>query len=140
MPQWLQHPNSVNGIAGITIRAELDCQDAVLKKLAALYGQGRCFEGGYQLETVNGYVMTSVSITAQLGVLPAEVLEDSQPCIVAMDFHYTDEAMRRQHLSSSAVAHESCDNVFSLRNAQHTGNTYMRFLPGKSSRPDSFSW
>ncbi len=129
VPQWLKHPNSVHGICGVTILAELNCQEALLEKFSALYGEGKRISGGYQLETANGRVrlLTSQSIEADLGSLPADIMLDDQPCIVGMDLRYADAVLLGQYLKSSGIAFDEHDGVFSLRRAHETGNTFLRF-------------
>ena len=129
VPQWLKHPNSVHGICGVTILAELNCQEALLEKFKALYGEGKPISGGYQLETANGRVrlLTRQSIEADLGSLSADILRDDQPCIVGMDLRYTDAVLLGQYLRSSGIAFDENDGVFSLRHAHETGNTFLRF-------------
>lgn len=132
--EWLVHPNTVHGICGITILAQRDCQAALLEKFSALYGDGKSIDGGYQLETANGRIrlMDRDSIEADLGALPTQILADAQPCIVGMDFRYADVTLLRHYLNSSGIAYDVQDDVFSLRQAQATGNTFMRFHQGSS--------
>ncbi len=129
VPQWLEHPNSVHGICGITVLAEPDGQDALVEKFSALYGTEKSIEGGYQLETANGRVrlLSSHRIEKELGTLPDEIMVDRQPCIVGMDLRYADATLLSQYLSSSDIAFEEREGVFSLRHAQDTGNTFLRF-------------
>ncbi|NND89965.1 MAG: VOC family protein [Granulosicoccus sp.] len=134
VPHWLEHPNSVQGICGITVLAELDVQRALLDKFSMLYGESVSINGGYQLETANGYIrlLTGRSIAAELGALPAEVLADDGPCVVGMDLRYADSASLARYLKSGGVPFDEYDGVFSLRHAQDTGNTFLRFFPGES--------
>lgn len=133
VPEWLQHPNSVHGICGVTVLAEPDEQAALLAKFSALYGDGQSIEGGVQLQTANGRLrlMSRESIEADLGTLPAELVTDTQACIVGMEFRYADASALRECLEASGVAFDAADGVFSLQRAQDTGNTFMRFYPGQ---------
>ena len=131
VPQWLAHPNSVHGICGTTVLAAPELQDALRDKFSALYGDGQAINGGYQLQTANGHLrfMSRVSIESELGELPAEIIADSQPCIIGMDFLYADATLLKQHLQASDVEFHENEGVFSLRFAQSVGNTFFRFYP-----------
>ena len=131
VPQWLAHPNSVHGICGVTVLAAPELQDVLRDKFSALYGNGKAVNGGYELETANGHLrlMSQESIESELGALPAEVIADSQPCIIGMDFLYADAALLKQYLQTGDVEFNEYDGVFSLRFAQSVGNTFFRFYP-----------
>ena len=127
--EWLEHPNSVHGIDGIIIWAELDDQRALVEKFSALYGTAIVIAGGYQLETANGYIriLTSQSIELDLGVLPDAVLADDQPCIVGIDLLYADSLLLMKHLQGSGIKFSEKDGVLSLLHAQDVGNIFLRF-------------
>ncbi len=129
VPEWLEHPNSVHGIGGISIVAESDSQRGLVEKFSALYGAAKPIEGGYQLQTANGCIrlLTSRQIEAELGRLPQAVRSDNQPCIVGMDLCYSDAGLLRQHLQSSGVDFTEKEGVFSLLQAEDAGNTFLRF-------------
>ena len=127
--EWLVHPNSVHGIGGITIRAELDSQEALAEKFRALYGEAKVVDGGYQLETANGYIrlLTNQCIEDDMGPLPEAVISDRQPCIVAITLLYAERMSLRKHLQNSGVEFDDRHGVFTLKNAQEAGNVFLRF-------------
>lgn len=129
--QWLEHPNTVHGICGITILAEPDIQGALVEKFSALYGVAESIEGGCRLKTANGQIqlLSSHRIEAELGTLPAQVLADGQPGIVGMDLRYGDATSLKKCLQASGVGFDEREGVFSLQRAQDTGNTFLRFYP-----------
>ena len=135
VPQWLEHPNTVHGICGITILAELDSQLALVEKFSALYGVAESVEGGYRLRTANGQIqlLSSQIIESELGTLPEQVLADEQPGIVGMDLRYGDATLLRQYLQASGVGFDEREGVFSLLQAQDMGNTFFRFYPADAS-------
>ncbi len=135
VPQWLEHPNSVFGICGITILADPVRQIALVEKFSALYGAAQCIEGGYRLITANGQIqlLSSQRIEDVLGILPDQVLEDGQPGIVGIDLSYGDATLLRQHLQASGIGFDEREGVFILRLAQDVGNTFLRFYPADAS-------
>ena len=129
VPEWLEHQNSVHGICGISILAEVDSQKALANKFAALYGKAKVIEGGYQLNTANGHIrlLTSQQIEAEMGTIPLAVRTDNQPCIIGIDLCFADATALRRHLLSSGLDFVENDSVFSLQNARDVGNTFLRF-------------
>lgn len=135
VPQWLEHPNSVFGICGITILAEPDKQIAIVEKFGDLYGDAQSIEGGYRLRTANGQIqlLSSRQIQHSLVELPACVLEDGQPSIVGMDLRYSDATLLTQYLQASGVDFDEHEGVFILKNPQDMGNTILRFCPADAA-------
>ena len=129
VPQWLEHPNSVNGICGITVLAEQGSHDALKEKFCALYGHAKAISGGFQLETPNGSlrIVSRRFIENDLGKFPEAVVADNQPCIVGMDFSYSDTSAMSQFLYSSGMGFETHEDVFTLQKPELTGNTFIRF-------------
>lgn len=131
VPQWLEHPNSVFGICGITILVEPDKQIALVEKFSALYGDAECIEGGYRLRTANGQIqlLSRWQIEHELVAIPALVLEDAQPGIVGMDLHYSDATLLNDYLLASGVGFDESEGVFILQKPEDMGNTILRFYP-----------
>lgn len=131
VPEWLEHPNSVRGICGITILAEPGDQPALVEKFSALYGSAETIAGGYRLTTANGQIrlLSRQSIEADLGSLPEEVLAEGQPGIVGMDLKYDNATLLEQYLQASDVDFQESEGVLSLRNVREMGNIYFRFYP-----------
>ncbi len=131
VPEWLEHPNSVHGICGITILAEPDDQPALVKKFSALYGAAETIAGGYRLTTANGQMrlLSRQSIEAESGALPRQVLADNQPGIVGMDLRYANADLLRHFLQQSTAEFTEDKGVFRLKHAQGMGNIHFRFYP-----------
>jgi len=129
VPEWLEHRNSVHGICGISILAEMDSQQALVEKLEALYGKVRSIEGGYQLDTANGRIrlLTSQQIETEMGTIPLAVRTDNQPCIIGMDLCFEDATVLRGYLQSSGVDFTEEDGVITLQQAHEIGNTFLSF-------------
>lgn len=129
VPQWLEHPNTVSGIYGITIMAEPDDQEALVDRFTAIYSDARKVSGGYVMNTANGLlaIRSSENIEADMGRLPEVVLADPQPCIVGMDFSYENADLLNTCLVQSDVAFAERDGVITLSNPDDTGNTIFRF-------------
>ena len=135
VPEWLEHPNSVRGICGITILAEPGDQPALVEKFSALYGSAEKIAGGYRLTTANGQIrlLSRQSIEAESGALPPEVLADNQPGIVGMDLRYADAEMLRNYLQQSTMEFTEDKGVFRLKHAENMGNIHFRFYPHDAS-------
>ena len=127
--EWLKHPNSVYGIRGMTILGELDSQNALVKKFSTLYGRAAVVEGGFQLESANGYIriLTCQCIESQFGSLPEAVLADRQPCVIGLDLNYSNGALIKQHLENSGINFTNREGTYSFERAQDMGNIFLRF-------------
>lgn len=135
VPEWLEHPNSVHGICGITILAEPDDQPALVKKFSALYGDAETIDGGYRLTTANGQIrlLSRQRIEAESGALPSEILADNQPGIVGMDLRYADAEILRRYLQQSNTEFAEDKGVFRLKHAENMGNIHFRLYPHDAS-------
>ncbi|MFK7891357.1 MAG: VOC family protein [Granulosicoccus sp.] len=129
--EWLEHPNSVHGIHGITILSSPNGQSELVKKLGGLYGKAVTVNGGYRLETANGYlqILSEEASCRQLGKLPNAVTSDTLPGIVGMDLLYADRECLHQHLIDSELKFDENNGVFRLLDASVTGNVVFRFFP-----------
>lgn len=129
VPEWLEHPNTVYTISGITIRAELKDHSALSQKLRGLYTEFQEIEGGFKVQTQNGpmWIKTAASIEAEFGALPEAVAAETQPSIVAMDFNYEDITRFNKWIKNSNLKHSKEKSTFTLLSAQDTGNAFLRF-------------
>lgn len=130
VPEWLQHRNTVCGIAGVTVLAGDADRAAVVRKLSKLYGEAEQVEGGYQLTTANGTVdvLAREAIEASFGPLPSAVA-DAEPAIVAMQLRYAEQAAFEACLVRSGFAFAEQQGVYTLSNPELTGGTFLRFCP-----------
>jgi hypothetical protein len=129
VPQWLEHPNTVHGIKGITIVAEPLDQNKLLLKFNALYGNANSISGGYELETANGslYLLSRQSAQKTFGRIPEDIPLGSKPCIIGVDLAYSNKATLHEWLVNSGLSFSEKEGVFTLRNADDIGNTFLRF-------------
>lgn len=130
VPEWLQHPNSVCGICGITIFAQASDMGALKQKFRGLYGNGKAVEGGFEWATANGTltVQTRDVIERNFGPLPVEI-DDSGPGIIAMDMIYADADVFETWLSKSGAAFQESHGTYTLSRPELSANTYLRFKP-----------
>lgn len=135
--QWLTHPNTACGIAGVTIRAEPRDQIALRARLEGLYGPATDLEGGFGVQTANGVmrVLTQEAVEAMLGPLPAPVATPTEPAIIGMDIAVRDIDVLADHVAASGMAHRRTDDAVILTDATRTGNTVLRFLPANPLPP-----
>jgi hypothetical protein len=130
VPEWLQHPNSVNGICGITILAHASDMAALETKFSGLYGAAQHVADGMQWHTANGTISVKprAPIERDFGPLPAEI-NDNQPSIIAMDMTFSDPQVFQKWLTKSGAAFCKTDGVYTLTRPDLSANTYLRFKP-----------
>lgn len=130
VPEWLEHPNSVNGICGITILAQETDLSALERKFSSLYGGPSTVTGGLSFASANGTikVQACAAIEDEFGSLP-DIISDAQPSIVAMDMTYGKRDIFQNWLKTSGCAFSENSNKFTLSNPELTANTYLRFQP-----------
>ncbi len=129
VPEWLEHPNTVFGICGITVLAD-ECDHAVLiSKFEGLYGSAEEIEGGFDIGTANGpiRVRTRGAIEKDFATLPHVITASGDPCIVALDFCYRNPDQLGRWIKSSSLDHEKVGDRFTLTNPVETGNVFLRF-------------
>jgi len=125
VPEWLEHPNSVNGIGAINLVAPVDDWDLLKQHFGGLYGAADEISGGFEFETANGVIRTYHKEAYQktVGPLPESVLQESTPCIVGMDFVVQNVNALISYLNQAGIAYERSDNAI-------TANTLFRFYTG----------
>ena len=128
--EWLNHPNSVNGIAGITILAEQQHWPELNKRFERLYGNSKTIHGGFKCQTANGVirVMNEESIQDSLGTLPEAVLQEPTPCIVGMDFTVENLPLLSDYLTKASVGYRQVEKDIVLDTPSLTANTVFRFI------------
>jgi Glyoxalase-like domain len=130
VPAWLDHPNSAQGIAGVTIRAEAADQPALRTMLSALYGAPSDVPGGFCVPTANGTitVLTGARIAAIFGPLPPDLAAQTDPGIVAMDIRVNRLDRAQAWCKTSGLDWRADADAVTLTNAAATGNMFLRFL------------
>jgi len=132
VPQWLEHPNTVNGIAGVTILAE-ECDHKVLKaKLTGIYGEATPLDGGFLVQTTNGSmsVQSLAVIEAEFGELPKEVRASHTPGIVAMDLTYQSATVLETWIEKSVCRLTTTTSGCHATLPSETANVILRFKEG----------
>jgi hypothetical protein len=129
VPEWLEHPNTVSGICGVTILAESAQQAALLPRLTALYGSAAPIEGGYSVLTANGAisVQTRSAIEASFTALPTTITDETTPAIVAMDLTYSSDKAFTDCLNASRLPFIRQGAFTLLDHPEATANTLLRF-------------
>lgn len=129
VPQWLEHPNTVCGIAGILIWAEDEHHETMCAQLGHLYGGVKKIPGGFSVDTANGpmQVKNSQAIGSEYGPLPVAVVEDNQPGIVSLDLHYKEESALLEYLQACDIEFHSQEHTHTLSSPEETANLYLRF-------------
>lgn len=132
VPEWLQHPNSVSGIAGVTILAEAEVHGALRAKFTGLYGEVQQILGGFKVPTANGSisVQTLDAIEAEFGTLPTSVAEGASPSIVAMDMIYQRQEAFDIWCANNALAPRTTASGCVGTDPEKTANVVLRFVRG----------
>lgn len=130
VPSWLKHPNTVFGFAGVAILVTPEDRPALTIKLAGLYGEEQSVPGGIAFQTANGELrlLSPEAIEASYGTLPSDILKSPEPCIVAFDLKYADEAALENRLQESSVSYSKQGSTFCLSDSRMTGNTFLKFV------------
>ena len=130
VPDWQDHANTAQGIAGVTIRAEEADQRAIRRQLGALYGVPRDVPGGFCLETANGTItgLTGAAIGTLYGPLPPDLVAQSDPGIVAMDIRVGCLDRAQAWCRKSGLDWRAGEHSVTLSNAAATANMFLRFV------------
>jgi hypothetical protein len=127
--EWLEHPNTVHGICGLTILADDKDHTALIGKFEGLYGSAEEIEGGFEVETANGLirVQTRQAIENDFAALPSVVKASGGPCIVALDLRYKSAEQLRHWIGNSGLDHKEAGETLTLTSSADLGNTFFRF-------------
>lgn len=129
VPEWLHHPNTVYGIFGMTVLADVEDHGALIGKFEGLYGSAERIEGGFQVGTANGPIRVQPKqiVEDNFGTLPSVITASSQPCIIGLDLRYESATQLRRWIANSGLDHKEVDDTLTLTNSADTGNTFLRF-------------
>jgi len=129
VPEWLVHPNSVNGINGITILAAPEHHSALKQKLSNLYGPTNSIHGGFQVLTANGpmRIQSIDALEAEFESLPVSLYETDTPSIIAMDLVYTDPKKFSSSINNCGVEIYTTASGAQSTRFEDTGNVALRF-------------
>lgn len=127
--EWLDHPNTVFGICGVTVLAEDEDHKALIDKFEGLYGSAEKIDGGFSVGTANGpiRIQSRQAVENDFGTLPSIITAKSEPCIVAIDLRYENAKQLRRWIAASGLDHKEVGETLTLISAAYTGNTFLRF-------------
>lgn len=131
VPEWLIHPNSVNGICGVNVVACPDVHTALKIRFEGLYGTCSQINGGMAFETANGTlrIITPQAFKDTIGELPDDLANERNPFIAGMDFSVVDPQALERFLLSSDTAFAKSAGIITLFDLTATANTVFRFFP-----------
>lgn len=135
VPEWLEHPNGVTGICGVTVVAQRNDHAALKFRFEGLYGESEEITGGMAFETANGTmrILEPETFSATIGAFPQAIAGETAPFIAGMDFTSSDTEKLRDHLKSSKTPFKESAGIITLRNPTVTANTVLRFFPQLSA-------
>ena len=129
VPEWLEHPNTVHGIGGVTILAKAAQLETLKAKLTGIYRDASPLSGGFCVQTANGQicVQTLDAIEAEFGQLPSEVAGTDTPSIVAMDLVYDDAQTFEAWIKKSGLNLRATASGRCATQPEDTANVMLRF-------------
>ena len=132
VPEWLEHPNTVNGINGVTILAKVAQHDTLKAKLTGIYSNALPLNGGFSVQTANGQisVQTLDAIEAEFGKLPSDIAGSETPSIVAMDLGYHDAKIFETWVRKSDLRLKTTASGLYATHSEDTANVILRFRNG----------
>ena len=130
VPEWLQHPNTVNGICGVNIVARRNDHAALRTRFNGLYGPGEDITGGVAFATANGplRIFERQAFEDIVARLPDAVKAEQSPFIAGMDFTLTTPNKLRGFLTASHTDFDESAGAITLNDAAATANTVLRFM------------
>jgi len=135
--EWMNHPNTVYGYAGVTIVADSADHKNLHKKFTAIYGVAKNQNIGFSVESANGKIRieSKEAIEKEFGKLSETLTQQNQVRIIAMDFYCVNIKILESYLSTNEIAYTrprsnpyTQDNCLLLTDSTLTGNTFLRFI------------
>jgi hypothetical protein len=129
--EWLEHPNTVNGICGVTIVANAADQALLRPRFTGLYGAATEREGGLDFTTANGVLrlLERGAFCQGIAPLPDAVSAEDQPFIAGMEFTLSRPEALRRFLEASGTGFTERAGIITLNDPALTANTVFRFFP-----------
>lgn len=130
VPEWLEHPNTVNGICGVNIVADEAHHMELKARFGGLYKDFMAITGGFQYQTANGVlrVLTADAFEHEVGPIAASFCQDGTPSIVGMDFTVKDLDMLKMHVDAAKIGSRVSNQTMTLTEPSRTANTVLRFF------------
>lgn len=132
VPEWLEHPNTANGINGVTILAKATQHETLKAKLTGIYGDASPLDGGFSVQTANGQISVQSldAIEAEYGKLPSDVTGTDSPSIVAMDLGYQNTETFEAWIEKSYLHLRTTASGRYSTYPKDTANVILRFGKG----------
>ncbi|KEJ87883.1 VOC family protein [Sulfitobacter donghicola] len=129
VPEWLEHPNGVNGICGVNIVAGVADHAALKQLFSGLYDGFTPFDGGFEFQTANGVlrVYDRPSFERDIAPLPKAMQHEEHPFVAGMDLRMTNAQLMAGFLHTAAIPYREYEQGFVLEDATLTANTVLRF-------------
>lgn len=129
--EWLEHPNTVNGICGVTIVAQATDQALLRPRFAGLYGAATERVGGLEFTTANGVLrlLERGAFCQKIAPLPDAVRGEDLPFVAGMDFTLSKPEALRRFLDGSGTDFTESAGIITLKDPALTANTVFRFFP-----------
>jgi hypothetical protein len=130
VPEWLEHPNTVNGICGVNIVASENHHADLKAQFRGLYERSETLSGGFQFQTANGVlrVMAPDAFEREIGPLTDVIRQEDTPSIAGMDFTTGDLSVLMEYIEASETEFRTIENAVALIDPKLTANTIMRFF------------
>jgi hypothetical protein len=130
VPEWLGHPNTVDGICGVNIVAHEKHHVKLKTQFGGMYDGFKPLKGGFQFQTANGVlrVMNPEAFETNISPLPDDMRDEDSPSIAGMDFTTGDMNALVDWIAKSEADHCLIKNGVVLINPSRTANTVLRFF------------
>lgn len=129
VPQWLEHPNSVDDICAVNIVAGHRHHETLKSQFSGIYGASETLAGGFQVQTANGVlrVLTPDTFERELGPLSQEIHREDTPSIAGMDFTARDLSKLVAFIERAGTGYARTGDCVTLADPTQTANTVLRF-------------
>ncbi|MEP3297721.1 MAG: VOC family protein [Pseudoruegeria sp.] len=130
VPEWLEHPNTVYGICGVTIVANAKHHPMLTTRFKGLYKGFLPLKGGFQVQTANGIIriLTADEFERDIGILPMDIRLEDTPTVACMDFTTKDLRIMKALIDTSDVECRVSEAGITLIDPTQTANTILRFF------------
>jgi hypothetical protein len=136
--EWMDHPNGCTGYARVAILAERPDHERVRARLAGLYGEAALFDTpeGFGTHTDKGdFIVIDRAAAAKLyGEIPDDILQDPQPCYLAMEIAAPSLDAVRPFLEAAGAERRDDGDRIVLTDAARYGNVFLAFVQ-EGARP-----
>lgn len=131
VPEWLEHPNTAQGLAGVNVIAREDQFPALIRRFSGIYPMQSSAEAYVEFPTANGVLrlLNLETFEESIGPVAAAVRESQPPFIAGMDFSVGELRHLTAWFERAGIPFFENDVGIVLEDPQATANTTFRFLP-----------